>query len=206
MKMPQASPNHFRDKSIIPQGVDPKLIRISTDSYIRSQLVAKRLAYGLQSPIGRDGTKSILLLYPKGDAPATPIIHRGRKNFSTRESVKESVPYSTEATLPFLSAKNGKVKRLPTIEDLKAIVRRVEAIEGHVGREHGMSTEKDMEALQGLIAEAKPDDLLKLYTELAAVLDKKQNAQAHIRREAFRRMGEDLDFEQHEFLTLIAVD
>jgi hypothetical protein len=187
--MPLATEEHFRNKTDMPNEVDPSLLRVSTDSNVRHQLISKGYAHSIQSPIGRDGYKSILHVYPDGGAPET--LKKGERIRKNSESV-----YSG-------SYKN--TKRLPTLDDLKAIITRVDAVEGHLARELSMKTEAEMLQLQAKIASATVNEIYALSSELAEIAKKRENARLYVREEALRNVQRDPDFLQRDFISLIAV-
>jgi hypothetical protein len=214
MNMPVAQPRHWRDPSQIPKDADPQHLRISNNPGLRSALLERHVIEGLQSPIGRDGCKSIFRIYPDCNAPPTPkqrgpgtylsanphAIRRRRNHVSSRNgSASDAVTHA------LAMRKQNSINELPTLEDLKAIITRIEALEGHLARELSMKTEEDIMELQKLIPLATNiEEVEKITASLSEAFEKRRNTRAHTRKAALEQAQEDAEFAQRKFLHLIA--
>lgn len=201
LRMPLAKISDFVNPEDFPHDADPKLIKISKSGYIRSHLIARRYAVGLQSPIGRSGKPSIFRLYPDGDAPALTNASKGsrKRKQARRKYVAQTTAAAVIAIEKKPQSKNGKI--LPTIEDLAAIIARVREIEGPVTRD---SIDAEMLKMRNRISIASIEDILSLSKELSE-LAQSRNEQSLRRKEALTQLSQDETFQQRDFLHLIAV-
>ncbi len=95
-------------------------------------------------------------------------------------------------------------QQLPTIEDLKALITRIEAVEGHAAREMQIANEEDIKRLQAELAQAHIDHAETVHEELGKAFALRGSISEEARREALRRVGDDQEFPQRVFLSLIA--
>lgn len=161
---------------------EDELIRTINDTSLRTKLIKAGLAEGIQSPKGPQAkiVPSIIRLYPNGDAPAR----------EKRQRVNPTPPKETPAK--------------PTVEDLKALVTRIEAVEAHVAREMELSAEEDIRKLRERIASGTIEELPAVHAELGKALEIAGNGRHHARLEALRRVSEDHEFPQRVFVSLVA--
>lgn len=176
LQLPIAEKSDFLDWSH--QQGDERVIR---DTSLRAKLIKAALAEGVQSPKGPQAKAfpSIVRLYPDGDAPGRVRVNR-----------VEPVPHVAAAK--------------PTIDDLKALITRIEAVEAHVAREMQIQSEEDIRKLRERIASVPVEELHVAHAELGKALEISGNGKHHARLEALKRIENDHEFPQRVFLGLIA--
>src|SRR3981081_1604076 len=112
MSLPLARDEDFFGPNRRPVAIDPQHLRVINDTALRSRLIMAGIAEGLQSPKGPQRIKSIIRLHPALGAPAPPP------------------PAPHCATRP-----PGPPLGLPTVEELNALLGRIQQIERDVSRE-----------------------------------------------------------------------
>ncbi len=155
--------------------------RVVRDTSLRTKLIKAGLAEGVQSPKGPQAKAypSIIRLYPDGDAPGRVRVERANP-----------VPHVEPVK--------------PTIDDLKALITRIEAVEAHVAREMQIQSEEDIRKLRERIASVPVEELHVAHAELGKALEISGNGKHHARLEALKRIENDHEFPQRVFLGLIA--
>jgi len=130
-----------------PADADPQHLRVINDSSLRARLILAGLAEGLQSPKGRQRFKSVIRLYPDGDAP------RGSKN-------------GTRVT---------PIVALPTVEEVSALLTRIVEVEAEVSREMRRGVDARIERLKKQIATLQGDEFERAFRELRRLWTKRAN-------------------------------
>ncbi|MBV9440018.1 MAG: hypothetical protein JOZ24_08525, partial [Candidatus Eremiobacteraeota bacterium] len=133
MHLPHATDDDFFGSNRRPVGVDTQYLRVINDTALRSRLIMAGIAEGLQSPKGPQRIKSIIRLYPDFDAPRPG--HRPRP--------VRAVP----------SAEPARAIGLPRVEQLNALLARIQQVERDVSRELQGRLGADIERLKRQIAQ-----------------------------------------------------
>jgi transcription elongation GreA/GreB family factor len=148
--------------------------RTISDTGLRAKLLRAGLAVAVQSPKGPQ-------------ARTTPSIIR----LLSESARLQPTPRRVKQTLP-------------TLEDLKALIKRIDATEAHVAREMQISNEETINNLRAQLAEASLSHAEQIHAELGKAFQEK-NIVLHLARlEALRRVGEDTEFPQRVFVGLVA--
>lgn len=180
LRLPIARQHDFADGRRAPADADPQHLRVIGDSSLRARLILAGLAEGLQSPKGRQRIKSIIRLHPDGDAS------RG-----TPKSARNGVTALPSA-------------RLPTVEELSALLSRIGEVEADVAREMRRDVDVRIGALKQRIATLEGDEFERAFRELGVALDEARELAKDVRREAFHRIEADSTFEPGRFVALIS--
>ena len=182
-----AKPEDFAEGVQPAQDVPPNQYRVIANTQLRAKLLIARLAEGIQSPKGPQKIASIIRLYPEGNAPEP----------ATRASRASNQPRTSRGS--------RRVKQpLPSVEDLRALLTRIDAVEGHVAREMSMTIDGEAEALQKRAASVSLDVLPGVLSELNMAMAKRADVRAFARPEAFKQIAADREFAQRVFLPLIS--
>ena len=184
MTLPQAGDDDFFGSNRRPSGVDPQYLRVINDTALRSRLIMAGIAEGLQSPKGPQRIKSIIRLYPAFDAPRPG----NRPRVVTRSN---SEPSRTAFGLP-------------TVEELNALLNRIQHTERDVSHELQGRVGADIERLKREIGHLEGDDFERAFRELDALMRQRRELAGQVREEAFRRIDADSEFEPRRYLRLIA--
>jgi hypothetical protein len=185
MSLPLARDEDFFGQHRRPVGIDPQHLRVISDTALRSRLIMAGIAEGLQSPKGPQRIKSIIRLYPAFDAPRPG--HRPRP-------VRAAAPAHEPA----------RAYGLPTVEELNALLGRIQHIEREVSKELQGRLNGDIDRLKKQIATLDGDDFERAFRELENAMRQRRELGGQIREEAFRRIDSDGSFEPRRYLRLIA--
>ncbi len=169
-----------------PVAIDPQHLRVINDTALRSRLIMAGIAEGLQSPKGPQRIKSIVRLYPAFDAP---------RPGSKPRAVRTASPAHEPARAAY---------GLPTVEELNALLGRIQQIERDVSREFHGRLSGDIDRLKKQIATLDGDDFERAFRELETAMRQRRELAGQIREEAFRRIDADGTFEPRRYLRLIA--
>jgi hypothetical protein len=186
MSLPLARDEDFFGHNRRPIGIDPEHLRVINDTALRSRLIMAGIAEGLQSPKGPQRIKSIIRLYPGFDAPRP-----GNK------------PRAVRAT-------NSEPSRgafgLPTVEELNALLNRIQQAERDVSRELQGQLGSEIDRLKKQIGTLDGDEFERAFRELENAMRQRRELAGQIREEAFRRVEADAGFEPRRYLRLISRD
>ncbi|HTJ27762.1 MAG TPA: hypothetical protein VMA36_16520 [Candidatus Limnocylindria bacterium] len=186
MSLPVAGDDDFFGSNRPPAGVDPQHLRVINDTALRSRLIMAGIAEGLQSPKGPQRIKSIIRLYPAFDAPRP-----GSKPRPPRAAVGTSEPART-------------AYGLPTVEELNALLNRVQQAEREVSRELQGRLNGDIDRLKKQIGSLEGDAFERTFRELESLMHQRRELASQVRDEAFRRVGSDAALEERKYLRLIS--
>ena len=186
MSLPLASDADFFGPNRRPAGIDPQHLRVINDTALRSRLIMAGIAEGLQSPKGPQRIKSIIRLYPSFDAPRP-----GNKPRAVRAAV--SAHEHPRAAFG-----------LPTVEELNALLNRIQHTEREVSHELQGRLGSDIDRLKKQIATLEGDEFERAFRELENAMRQRRELSGHIREEAFRRIDADASFELRRYLRLIS--
>jgi hypothetical protein len=170
-----------------PIGIDPQHLRVINDTALRSRLIMAGIAEGLQSPKGPQRIKSIIRVYPGFDAPRPG-----------------SKPRAVRAAAPAPHEPARAAFGLPTVEELNALLGRIQQVERDVSRELQGRLSGDIDRLKKQIATLDGDDFERAFRELESAMRQRRDLAGEIREEAFRRIDGDSSFEPRRYLRLIA--
>lgn len=187
MKLPAARDDDFYGDHRRPVGIDPQHLRVINDTALRSRLIMAGIAEGLQSPKGPQRIKSIIRLYPDFDAP--------RPGNRPRPVRAAAAPPSEPSRAAF---------GLPTVEELNALLTRIQHAEREVSQELQGRITSDIERLKKQIATLDGDDFERAFRELDNAMRQRRELGKQVREEAFRRIDADASFEPRRYLRLIA--
>lgn len=180
LRLPIARQGDFADGRRAPADADPQMLRVIDDSSLRTRLILAGLAAGLQSPKGRQKIKSIIRLYPDGDAPrATP------NSAQNDGSLVGSTP-------------------LPTVEELSELLRHINEVEREVAAEVRRDVDQRIARLKKQVATLEGDGFERAFRELQAAVEERRGIAERVRREAFHRIEADATFEPRRFLNVIS--
>ncbi|MBV8750129.1 MAG: hypothetical protein JO103_10495 [Candidatus Eremiobacteraeota bacterium] len=189
MSLPLARDEDFFGANRRPVGIDPKHLRVISDTALRSRLIMAGIAEGLQSPKGPQRIKSIIRLYPDFDAPRP-----GNKPRTVRAAAAASAPAREPA----------RAFGLPTVEEMNALLTRIQQIERVVSVELQGRLSGDIDRLKRQISSLDGDDFERAFRELENAMRQRRELSGQIREEAFRRIDADSSFEPRRYLRLIA--
>ena len=189
MGLPLARDEDFFGANRRPVGIDPQHLRVISDTALRSRLIMAGIAEGLQSPKGPQRIKSIIRVYPAFDAPRP-----GSKPRAVRAAAAPSSSHE-----PARAAFG-----LPTVEELNALLGRIQQIERDVSRELQGRLSGDIDRLKKQIATLDGDDFERAFRELENAMRQRRELAGEIREETFRRIDADGSFEPRRYLRLIA--
>ena len=190
--LPVAKNSDFYGENRPPAGIEADQLRIITDTALRSRLIIAGLAEGLQSPKGPQKIPSIIPIYPNFDAPrreAGPK-RRGRPPRSAATPAAGDVPRA--------------LSRLPSVEELNALLSRIQATEIDVSRELQRKVNADIDRLKREIGHLEGDPFERAFRELQNAIESRRKLSTEIREEAFRRIEADGAFEPRRYLRLIS--
>jgi hypothetical protein len=173
-----------------PVGIDPQHLRVISDTALRSRLIMAGIAEGLQSPKGPQRIKSIIRVYPDFDAPRP-----GNKPRTIRAAAAPSNGGHEPSRAAF---------GLPTVEELNALLNRIQHIEREVSQQMQGRLSADIERLKKQIASSDGDEFERAFRELENAMRQRRELAGEIRAEAFRRIDADNSFEPRRYLRLIA--
>ena len=188
MSLPLARDEDFFGPHRRPVGIDPQHLRVISDTALRSRLIMAGIAEGLQSPKGPQRIKSIIRLYPAFDAP--------RPGNRPRPVRAAAAPPSQEPSRAAFG--------LPTVEELNALLTRIQHAEREVSQEMQGRLSGDIERLKKQIGTLDGDDFERAFRELDNAMRQRRELGTQIREEAFRRIDADGSFEPRRYLRLIA--
>ncbi|HEV2642097.1 MAG TPA: hypothetical protein VGT98_05300 [Candidatus Elarobacter sp.] len=188
MSLPLARDEDFFGANRRPVGIDPQHLRVISDTALRSRLIMAGIAEGLQSPKGPQRIKSIIRVYPAFDAPRP-----GSKPRAVRAAAAPSSHEPARAAFG-----------LPTVEELNALLGRIQQIERDVSRELQGRLSGDIDRLKKQIATLDGDDFERAFRELENAMRQRRELAGEIREETFRRIDADGSFEPRRYLRLIA--
>jgi hypothetical protein len=188
MSLPLARDEDFFGANRRPVGIDPQHLRVINDTALRSRLIMAGIAEGLQSPKGPQRIKSIIRVYPAFDAPRP-----GNKPRTVRAA---AAPASHEPARAAFG--------LPTVEELNALLGRIQQVERDVSRELQGRLSGDIDRLKKQIATLDGDNFERAFRELEIAMRQRRELAGEIREEAFRRIDGDASFEPRRYLRLIA--
>lgn len=142
------------------------------------------MAEGLQSPKGPQKIASIIRLYPdfKAPQPGRPGARPER-----RPSEPSRVAYG-----------------LPTVEELNALLHRIDVTEREVSVQMQGQINADIARLKSQIATLDGDEFERTFRELDGAVRARREVAGQVREEAFRRIDADASFEPRKYLRLIA--
>ena len=186
MALPLARDEDFFGANRRPVGIDPKHVRVISDTALRSRLIMAGIAEGLQSPKGPQRIKSIIRLYPDFDAP---------RPGNRPRTVRAAAAPAHEPARAF---------GLPTVEELNALLTRIQQIERAVSVEMQGRLSGDIDRLKRQISSLDGDDFERAFRELENAMRQRRELSGQIREEAFRRIDADSSFEPRRYLRLIA--
>lgn len=186
MSLPVARDEDFFAGNRRPVGVDSQYLRVINDTALRSRLIMAGIAEGLQSPKGPQRIKSIIRLYPDFDAPRP-----GNR------------PRTIRAAAP-ISEVPQRAYGLPTVEELNALLNRIENTERAVSQEMQGRLSGDIDRLKRQIAALDGDEFERAFRELETAMRQRRELAAQIREEAFRRIDADGSFQPRRYLRMIA--
>ncbi|MBV8643309.1 MAG: hypothetical protein JO225_05275 [Candidatus Eremiobacteraeota bacterium] len=161
-------------------------MRVISDTALRSRLIMAGIAEGLQSPKGPQRIKSIIRLYPDFDAP---------RPGNRPRTVRAAAAPAHEPARAF---------GLPTVEELNALLTRIQQIERAVSVEMQGRLSGDIDRLKRQISSLDGDDFERAFRELENAMRQRRELSGQIREEAFRRIDADSSFEPRRYLRLIA--
>ena len=184
MSLPLASDDDFFGSSRRPTGIDPQHLRVINDTALRSRLIMAGIAEGLQSPKGPQRIKSIIRLYPAFDAPRP-----GNKPRAVRAANDEPA-----------RAAFG----LPTVEELNALLNRIQQTEREVNIELQGRLVGEIERLKKQIGNLEGDEFERAFRELEVAMRQRRELAGQVREEAFRRIEADSNFEPRRYLRLVS--
>ena len=187
MSLPMARDEDFFGANRRPVGMDPQHLRVINDTALRSRLIMAGIAEGLQSPKGPQRIKSIIRLYPDFDAPRP-----GNRPRAVRAAAAPSHEPSRTAF------------GLPTVEELNALLARIQQTERSVSIELQGRLGSDIDRLKKQIATLDGDDFERAFRELENAMRQRREISVQVREEAFRRIDADGSFEPRRYLRLIA--
>ncbi len=187
MSLPVARDEDFFGANRRPVGIDPQHLRVINDTALRSRLIMAGIAEGLQSPKGPQRIKSIIRVYPGFDAP---------RPGSKPRAVRTPAAASHEPARAAFG--------LPTVEELNALLGRIQHVERDVSRELQGRLNGDIDRLKKQIATLDGDDFERAFRELETAMRQRRDLAGEIREEAFRRIDGDSSFEPRRYLRLIA--
>ena len=187
MSLPLARDDDFAGSNRRPSGLDSQHLRVINDTALRSRLIMAGIAEGLQSPKGPQRIKSIIRLYPDFDAP--------RPTNKPRPVRAASAPSHEPSRTAF---------GLPTVEELNALLTRIQHAEREVSQEMQGRLNGDIDRLKKQIATLDGDDFERAFRELDNAMRQRRELGTQIREEAFRRIDADASFEPRRYLRLIA--
>ncbi len=189
MSLPLASDDDFFGGNRRPADIDPQHVRLINDTALRSRLIMAGIAEGLQSPKGPQRIKSIIRLYPGFDAP--------RPGSSKPRAVRTA---TAAPTAPTSRAAFG----LPTVEELNALLNRIQQAEREVSQELQGRVTSDIERLKKQIGTLDGDAFERAFRELEVAMRQRRELAAQIREEAFRQVEADAAFEPRRYLRLLS--
>lgn len=181
-QLPTASDADFFGANRRPPGVDADLLKIITDTSLRTRLVDAGIAEGLQSPKGPQKIPSIIRLYPNFDAPGKDAAGRNARTTPTAR-----VAYG-----------------LPTVEELDALLARIHAVEAEVSVALQAQLNADITRLKVRIGELDGDEFEHAFRELDRLLTARKALAGQVREEAFKRIEADAAFGARSYLRLIS--
>jgi hypothetical protein len=187
MSLPLARDEDFFGSNRRPVAVDTQHLRVINDTALRSRLIMAGIAEGLQSPKGPQRIKSIIRLYPDFDAP--------RPTNKPRPVRTASAPPAEPARSAF---------GLPTVEELNALLNRIQHAEREVSHEMQGRLNGDIERLKKQIATLDGDEFERAFRELDSAMRRRRELSTAIREEAFRRVDADGSFEPRRYLRLLS--
>ncbi len=181
----------------LPTQYEPVNLRHSNDTQIRSRLIIAGLAEGIQSPKGpqKNSVKSVILLYPNGDAPRREVHPRGPN--------KSKHPGAIQIKHGILPQSRDD---LPTIGDMEILVKRIREIEEIERNELHQSIHDEIKHGQHAVATAHADKLHEAHRKLGESLAKLTQTDSYIRRKALQTVGNDPLFPQRVYLKLISTE
>ncbi len=187
MSLPLARDDDFFGANRRPVGIDPQHLRVINDTALRSRLIMAGIAEGLQSPKGPQRIKSIIRLYPAFDAP--------RPGSRPRAVRTAAAPANEPARAAF---------GLPTVEELNALLGRIQQTERDVSRELQGRLSGDIDRIKKQIATLDGDDFERAFRELEQAMRQRRELAGEIREEAFRRIDADGTFQPRRYLRLVS--
>ena len=95
-------------------------------------------------------------------------------------------------------------QQLPTLDDLRVLINKIDTVEEVVEREMAAQTKQDIISLKDQLAEASLHDAERIHAELGKAFEANKNRASLARLESLRRVGDDQEFPQRVFLSLIA--
>jgi len=194
LALPRAAEADFFAGRRPPPGAEADHLRVITDTALRTKLVEAGLAEGLQSPKGPQKIASIVRIYPDFDAPPR-VGGNGRSPAAAR---------APRAATQRATASRQAASRLPTLEEMEALLMRLRTVEAKVAHELSSELDDRIERLKREIGEKSGEALDTTYHELGEALGRRRELTAHIRAEAFERVANDESFAQRTYLRLLA--
>ncbi len=189
LALPGAHIDDFYGERTPPHGADPKLLKRIDDTGLRTKLIAVGLAQGLQSPKGPQKIASILRIYPAFDAPSSSV---------TNGRVKQRPKLRPRrATQP-------PARRFPQISELERLVTRYREVEAEVAGELSVQLDDEIAQLKRDVSEFDGEPLEAAYRELGVALNRRRALASQISAQTFRRLEDDSEFPEREFLHLLA--
>src|ERR1700736_6733942 len=176
MSLPLARDEDFFGPKRRPIGIDSQYLRVINDTALRSRLIMAGIAEGLQSPKGPQRIKSIIRLYPDFDAPRP-----GNKPRTLRAAAP-----SSGGSEPSRAAFG-----LPTVEELNALLNRIQHTEREVSQQMQGRLSADIERLKKQIATSDGDEFERAFRELENAMRQRRELSGEVREEAFRRIDAD---------------
>lgn len=189
MSLPVAQDDDFFGNHRRPSGADPQHLRVINDTALRSRLIMAGIAEGLQSPKGPQRIKSIIRVYPAFDAP--------RPGPKATRSVRAAG--ANGAQEPARAAFG-----LPTVEDLNALLNRIQQSEREVSKELQGRLNAEIDRLKKQIGTLEGDAFERSFRELEQAMRQRRELSSQIREEAFRRVEGDTAFEPRRYLRLLS--
>ena len=125
----------------------------------------------------------VIRLYPGGDAPERVLPSGGARP-----------PQESARTFP----------ARPTVEELGALLDRIRTVEGGLQHERLAQIDARIDELRAELAELTGDALHARIRELAALVDRRDDAGDAIREEAFRSIEADASFGPRRYLNLLS--
>lgn len=182
-ELPPAQDSDFFGTRRRPAGVNAELLKIISDTSLRTRLIDAGIAEGLQSPKGPQKIPSIIRLYPNFDAPP-----------------KDAAPRPERAP-----ASPGRTAfGLPTVEELTALLGRIAELEREVSAALQQQVNADIARLKTQIGQLEGDEFERAFHELDRALRSRKALTGQIREEAFKRIESDATFSPRKYLRLIS--
>jgi hypothetical protein len=194
LALPLAQPEDFFGQNRYPHDADPQMIRVINDTSLRTRLIQAGYAEGLQSPKGPQAIKSIIRVYPQKNAPPTkPRAALGKTGAHPPAAIRRATDIQPRSAYG-----------LPSVEELQALIARIEAVEADVTEETQARLQSRVNQLKAEIPTLDGDALDQAVEALKEAVSDLKAAATGIREEAFRRIEADASFAPRVYLRLLS--